>query len=69
MITLPITCRQLLYILMILPPIGVVVGFWINSVVVLGLSLGFLIGDIVVLLVLGINDGWTFPIRCKCDKK
>jgi len=69
MITLPITCRQLLYILMTLPPIGFVIGLWISSPMLTGLGLGFLIADGIALLMIAIEDGRTFPIRCKCDKK
>lgn len=69
MITLPITCNQLVYILMTLPPIGLAIGLWIGNPVLTGISLGFLIADGIFLAVLMTEQGWTFPIRCKCDKK
>jgi len=69
MITLPITCRQLLYIVMTLPPIGFVIGLWTGNPILTGLSLGFVIVDGIFLGVLATDEGWTFPIRCKCDKK
>jgi len=54
---------------MILPPIVFVIGLWTMIPILIGLGGGFLIGDVVVLLMIGIEKGWTFPIRCKCDKK
>lgn len=69
MITLPITCKQLIYILMTLPPIAFVIGLWTGNPVLAGIGLGFLIADGIFLVVLAIDEGWKFPIRCKCDKK
>lgn len=54
---------------MTLPPIGLVIGLWISNPMLTGLGLGFLIGDAVALIMIAIDEGWTFPIRCKCDAK
>ena len=70
MITLPITCNQLWFILWVITGILILVGFLYNfNFIIMGILSGlFIVGIIILSCVLGLKlyDKYGWPIKCKC---
>ena len=71
MITLPVTCTQLLLLLWLLSGIvTLVIYLFYYSPIAFGLSAGFLMAGTIVGSLYGLFiyfDEHEFPFRCKCD--
>lgn len=73
MITLPVTCKQLLLLLWLLSGIvTLVIYLFYYHPITFGISAGFLMGGTIVGSLFGLDtyfEGHEFPFRCKCDKE